>query len=83
MSAADIPVGTSQSSSSMPSIDYLLRQYEARSTWKLISIPNLTMLCHEHKCDKCSAYLEHLLIATHTGELCARPNGLKVRLDHE
>ena len=82
MSAADVPVGTLQFSSSMPSIDELLHQYEARSAWKLVSMPNLTMLCHEHKCDKCSTCLEHLLIAAHAGELCARPNGLKSWLDH-
>ena len=45
-------------------------------------MPNLTALCHEHKCDKCSTYLEHLLIANRAGELCARPEGLEARLDH-
>ena len=82
MSAADVPVGTSQSSSSMPSIDELLHQYEVCSVWKLISMPNLTAFCHEHKCDKCSTYLEHLLIAAHAGELCAHPDGLELQLDH-
>ena len=82
MSAADVPVGMSQFSSSMPSIDELLRQYEARSAWKLVSMPNLTALCHKHKCDKCSIYLEHLLIAAHAGELCARPDRLESWLDH-
>ena len=82
MSAADVPLGTSQFPSSMPSIDELLRQYEARSAWKLISMPNLTALCHEHKCDKCSTYLEHLLIANRAGELCACPEGIEARLDH-
>ena len=82
MSTADVPVGMSQSSSSMPSIDDLLHQYEAHSVWKLISMPNLTTLCHEHKCNKCSTYLEHLLITAHMGELCAHPNRLKVWLDH-
>ena len=82
MSAADVPVGTLQSSTSMPSIDELLHQYKARSTWKIVSMPNLTALCHEHKCDKCSTYLEHLLIATCVGELCACPNRLKSWLDH-
>ena len=82
MSAADVPSGMSQFSSSMPSIDELLRRYEARSGWKLISMPNLTALCHEHKCDKCSTYLEHLLIANQAGELCTRPEGLEAWLDH-
>ena len=82
MSAADVPIGTSQSTSSMPSIDDLLCKYKARSAWKLISMPNLTTLCHEPKCDKCSTYLEHLLIAAHTGELCAHPDGLESQLDH-
>ena len=82
MSTANIPVGTLQSTSSMPSIDDLLRQYEAHSAWKLVSMPNLVTLCHKHKCDKCSTYLEHLLIGAHVGELCARPDGLKVWLDH-
>ena len=81
MSAADVPPGTSQLSSSMPSIDELLCRYKARSAWKLVSMPNLTALCHEHKCDKCSTYLEHLLIANRAGELCARPEGLEARLD--
>ena len=45
-------------------------------------MPNLTALCHEHKCDKCSTYLEHLLIANRAGELCARPEGLEAWLDH-
>ena len=45
-------------------------------------MPNLTALCHEHKCDKCSTYLEHLLMASWVGELCAHPEGLEVRLDH-
>ena len=45
-------------------------------------MPHLTALCHEHKCDKCSTYLEHLLIAGCTGELCAHPDGLESRLDH-
>ena len=82
MRAADVPSGTSQSSSSMPSIDELLCQYKACSTWKLVSMPNLTALCHEHKCDKCSTYLEHLLMARWVGELCACPEGLEVQLDH-
>ena len=82
MSTADVLVGTSQSSSSMPSIDDLLCQYEAHSVWKLISMPNLTVLCHEHKCDKCSTYLEHLLIAACAGELCACPDRLEAWLDH-
>ena len=54
----------------------------ARSTWKLVSMPNLTALCHKHKCDKCSTYLEHLLMASRAGELCTRPEGLEARLDH-
>ena len=82
MSAADVPAGTLQFSSSMPSIDDLLHQYKARSVWKIVSMPNLTALCHKHKCDKCSTYLEHLLISAHVGELCAHPDGLKARLDH-
>ena len=82
MSAADVPSGTLQSSSSMPSIDELLRQYEARSAWKLIFMPNLTTLCHKHKCNKCSTYLEHLLIANRAGELCAHPKGIEAWLDH-
>ena len=82
MSAADVPVGMLQSSSSMPSIDDLLCQYKARSVWKLVSMPNLTMLCHEHKCDKYSTYLEHLLIATRRGELCACSDRLTAQLDH-
>ena len=45
-------------------------------------MPNLTALCHEHKCDKCSTYLEHLLIAACMGELCTRPDGLEAWLDH-
>ena len=49
MSTADVPVGTSQISSSKTSIDELLRQYEVHSAWKLISMPNLTALCYEHK----------------------------------
>ena len=81
MSAADIPPGMSQFPSSMPSIDELLLRYEARSAWKLVSMPNLTALCHEHKCDKCSTYLEHLLIANWAGKLCTRPEGLEVWLD--
>ena len=82
MSTADIPVGTLQFSSSMPSIDDLPRQYKAHSVWKLVSMPNLTVLCHEHKCDKCSSYLEHLFIAAHVGELCACPDGLEAQPDH-
>ena len=82
MSAADVPVGTWQFSSSMPSIDELLCQYKACSGWKLISMPNLTALCHKHKCNKCSTYLEHLLIAARVGELCARPDRLESWLDH-
>ena len=45
-------------------------------------MPNLTALCHEHKCDKCSTYLEHLLMASQAGELCTRPEGLEAWLDH-
>ena len=45
-------------------------------------MPNLTVLCHEHKCDKCSSYLEHLLITARAGELRTRPNGLEAWLDH-
>ena len=37
---------------------------------------------HKHKCNKCSTYLEHLLIANRAGELCARPEGIEARLDH-
>ena len=59
----------------MPSIDDLLCQYKARSTWKLISMPNLVVLCHEHKCNKCSTYLEHLLISAHVGELALARTG--------
>ena len=81
MSTADIPPGTSQFPSSMPSIDELLRQYEAHSAWKLVSMPNLTALCHKHKCNKCSTYLEHLLIANQAGELCACPKGIEAWLD--
>ena len=73
MSAADVPSGTSQFSSSMPSIDEPLRQYEVCSAWKLVSMPNLTALCHEHKCDKCSTYLEHLLIANRVGKALRSP----------
>ena len=47
-----------------------------------VSMPNLTALCHKHKCDKCSTYLEHLLIANRAGELCTRPEGIEVWLDH-
>ena len=82
MSTADVLLGTSQFPSSMPSIEELLRQYKARSAWKLVSMPNLTALCHEHKCDKCSTYLEHLLIVNWVGELCTRPEGIEARLDH-
>ena len=49
---------------------------------KLVSMPNLATLCHEHKCDKCSTYLEHLLIGAHAGKLCTHPDGLEARLDH-
>ena len=45
-------------------------------------MPNLTMLCHKHKCNRCSTYLEHLLIGAHAGELCAYPAGLEEWLDH-
>ena len=45
-------------------------------------MPNLTTLCHEHKCDRCSTYLEHLLINAHAGELCAYPARLEEWLDH-
>ena len=45
-------------------------------------MPNLTALCHKHKCDKCSTYLEHLLIANQVGKLCARPEGIEAQLDH-
>ena len=45
-------------------------------------MPNLTTLCHEHKCNKCSTYLEHLLIANQAGKLCACPEGLEAQLDH-
>ena len=45
-------------------------------------MPNRIALCHEHKCDKCSTYLEHLLIANRVGELCACPKGIEARLDH-
>ena len=45
-------------------------------------MPNLTALCHEHKCDKCSTYLEHLLIANRAGKLCAHPEGIEAWLDH-
>ena len=82
MSTADVPVGMSQFSSSMPSIDDLLRQYKACSARKLVSMPNLTVLCHKHKCDKCSSYLEHLPIAACAGELCTCPDGLEAQLDH-
>ena len=66
----------------MPSIDDLLPNYKAQSLWKLVSMPNLTALCHKHKCNRCSTYLEHLLIGAHMGELCAYPTGLEERLDH-
>ena len=82
MSATNLPARTSQFSSSMPSIDDLLRQYEAQSTWKLVCMPNLTALCHEHTCNKCSTYLEHLLIGAHMGKLCAHPDRLERQLDH-
>ena len=45
-------------------------------------MPNPIALCHEHKCDKCSTYVEHLLIGACVGELCTRPDGLKAWLDH-
>ena len=45
-------------------------------------MPNLVVLCHKHKCDKCSTYLEHLLIGAHAGELCAPLDGLKAQQDH-
>ena len=45
-------------------------------------MPNLIALCHEHKCNKCSTYLEHLLISAHVGELCTCLDGLKSWLDH-
>ena len=45
-------------------------------------MPNLTALCHKHKCDKCSTYLEHLLISACMGKLCTHPNGLEAWLDH-
>ena len=45
-------------------------------------MPNLVALCHEHKCDKCSTYLEHLLIGAHVGELCTHLDGLESQLDH-
>ena len=46
------------------------------------NMPNLTVLCHKHKCDKCSTYLEHLLISACAGKLCTHPDGLKAWLDH-
>ena len=45
-------------------------------------MPNLTALCHEHKCDRCSTYLEHLLMGACMGELCAHPTELEQQLDH-
>ena len=45
-------------------------------------MPNLTVLCHEHKCNRCSTYLEHLLIGTHVGELCTHPAELEQWSDH-
>ena len=45
-------------------------------------MPNLAALCHKHKCDKCSTYLEHLLIGACAGKLCTCPDGLEARLDH-
>ena len=44
-------------------------------------MPNLTALCHKHKCDRCSTYLEHLLIGACVGKLCAYPARLKEQLD--
>ena len=82
MSTTNVPAGISQPQSSMPSIDDLLHNFEACSAWKIISMPNLTALCHEHKCNKCSIYLGHLLLSTCVGELCTHPTGLEQWQDH-
>ena len=82
MSTTDVPARTLQPSSSMPSMDDLLCNYEAQSSWILVSMPNLTTLCHKHKCDRYSTYLEHLLIGAHVDKLCAYPTGLKEWQDH-
>ena len=45
-------------------------------------MPNPTALCHEHKCDRCSMYLEHLLLSACAAEICTHLTGLKQWLDY-
>ena len=76
MENTDIPSRLSQPPSSTLCVDELLCDYETKSPWKIISMPNLITWCHGHECVKCSTYLEHLLLGACAGELCAHPDGL-------
>jgi len=40
------------------------------------------MWSHKHNCERCSHYLEHLLLGAHVGELQAHPTELEQWLDH-
>src|SRR6266481_4930512 len=50
--------------------------------WKVVATTNLLTMCHTGTCVQCSSLLEHLLIANHTGEMCAHPANLPKMLDH-
>ena len=45
-------------------------------------MPNLAMWSHEHNCERCSCYLEHLLLGARVDELQAHPAELEQWLDH-
>src|SRR6266481_1147442 len=81
MSGHDVPSGTSNIPPSMLRMDELLRDHEVRSGWKVVSTANLLTMCHDSTCAQCSSLLEHLLIANHTGKMCARSADLTRMLD--
>src|SRR6266481_2486471 len=82
MSDCNVPLGTSNIQTSMLHMDDLLHDHKVRSGWKVVATANLLTMCHTGTCMQCSSSLEHLLIANHVGEMCARPADLPKMLDH-
>jgi len=82
MENTDAPVGVSHPSSSMLRMDDLFHELEVNSAWKVVSTPNFAMWSHKHNCERCSHYLEHLLLGACAGELQAHPAELEQWLDH-
>src|SRR6266481_3039219 len=81
METCDVPMGTSIDIASTHSVDELLHNHEVKSGWKVVTSTNLTTMCHEGTCPKCSSLLEHLFIANQAGEMCACPTGLQQMLE--